>query len=70
LQRAGVAGFAILTAPFGDQVERAMAYQPCDRPLPAIVIDHPVQMVGPDVLRQRATQIADAVERLLNNEEP
>lgn len=60
----------MLTAPFGDQVERAMAYQPADRPLPAIVIDHPTQMVGQDVLRQRAAQIADAVERLLDDREP
>jgi len=47
-----------------------MAYQPSDRPLPAIVIDHPTQMVAPEVLRQRAVQIADAVERLLNDETP
>lgn len=47
-----------------------MAYQPSDRPLPAVVIDHPVQMVDRDVLRLRATQIADAVERLLNDQEP
>lgn len=47
-----------------------MAYQPADRPLPAIVIDHPTQMVGQDVLRQRAAQIADAVERLFEDREP
>ena len=47
-----------------------MAYQPSDRPLPAIVIDHPTQMVGEDVLRQRASQIADAVERLLKDKAP
>ncbi len=47
-----------------------MAYQPSDRPLPAIVIDHPTQMVAEDVLRQRASQIADAVERLLQDEAP
>lgn len=47
-----------------------MAYQPSDRPLPAIVIDHPTQMVAEDVLRQRASQIADAVERLLKDETP
>ncbi len=70
LQRAGVAGFAILTEPFGDQVDRCMAYQPADRRLPAIVIDHPTQMVSDDVLRQRATQIADAVAPLLKGEAP
>ncbi|MBK9466408.1 MAG: hypothetical protein IPO20_00220 [Gammaproteobacteria bacterium] len=47
-----------------------MAYQPSDRPLPAIVIDHPTQMVAQEVLRQRASQIADAVERLLKDETP
>jgi hypothetical protein len=70
LQRAGVAGFAILTTPFGDQIERTMTYQPTDKPLPAIVIDHPTQMVAEEVLRQRASQIADAVERLLRDETP
>ena len=30
-----------------------MTYQPSDRPLPAIVVDHPTQMVGDDVLRRR-----------------
>lgn len=47
-----------------------MAYQPADRPLPAIVIDHPTQMVAQEVLRRRASQIADAVERLLRDEAP
>ncbi len=47
-----------------------MAYQPADRRLPAIVIDHPTQMVSDDVLRQRATQIADAVAPLLKGEAP
>ena len=47
-----------------------MTYQPSDRPLPAIVVDHPTQMVEDDVLHRRAEQIADAVERLLNDEEP
>ena len=47
-----------------------MAYQPSDRPLPAIVIDHPTQMVSDDVLHQRASQIADAVQRLLQDDVP
>jgi len=65
-----VAGFAILTQPFGNQIDRCMTYQPSDRPLPAIVVDHPTQMVENEVLRRRAEQIADAIERLLNDEEP
>ena len=70
LQRAGVAGFAILTLPFGNQIDRAMTYQPSDRPLPAIIVGHPTQMVETEVLEKRAEQIADAVERLLNDEMP
>jgi hypothetical protein len=47
-----------------------MVYQPSDIPLPAIVINHPTQMVDDDILYQRAKQIADAAQRLLNNESP
>ncbi len=66
----GVAAFVILTRPFGDQVARMMAYQPSDRPLPAIVIDHPMQNVGADVLQARAEMVADAVQMLLRDECP
>ena len=66
----GVAGFAILTQPLGDQVDRCMTYQPSNRPLPAVVVDHPTQMVEDDVLHRRAQQIVNASERLLNDEEP
>jgi hypothetical protein len=38
--------------------------------LPAIVVDHPTQMVEDQVLQLRAEQIANAVERLLNDQEP
>ena len=47
-----------------------MTYQPSDRALPAIVVDHPTQMVEDDVLHRRAEQIANAIQRLLNDEEP
>ena len=47
-----------------------MTYQPSDRSLPAIVVDHPTQMVEDAVLQRRAGQIADAIQRLLNDEEP
>lgn len=47
-----------------------MTYQPADRSLPAIVVDHPTQMVDDSVLHDRAEQIADAIERLLDDEEP
>ena len=47
-----------------------MTYQPSDRALPAIVVDHPTQMVEDEVLQRRAQQIANAIQRLLNDEEP
>ena len=47
-----------------------MTYQPSDRPLPAIVVDHPTQMVEDEVLHHRAQQIANAIQRLFNDEEP
>jgi hypothetical protein len=60
----------MLTQPFADQVDRCMTYQPSDRSLPTIVVDHPTQMVEDDVLHRRAEQIANAIQRLLNDEEP
>jgi hypothetical protein len=70
LQRKGVAAFVILTESFGDQIDRVMTYHKSDTPLPAVVIDHPMQNVSPAELRQRAEQIADAAERLLRGERP
>lgn len=60
----------ILTEPFGDQVERMMTFQPTDRPLPAVVIGHPMQNVDDATLQKRGEQIADAVQRLLRDEYP
>ncbi len=34
------------------------------------MIDHPTQMVDDDVLRSRAAQLANAIQRLLNYDEP
>lgn len=70
LQRRGVAAIVVLTEPFADQIARVMAYQPTDRPLPAVVVEHPMQNVSRDELRARAVQIADAAQRLLRGEEP
>jgi hypothetical protein len=70
LQRRGVAAVVILTEPFADQIARVMAYQPSDRPLPAVVVAHPMQNLGAAELQARAVQIADAAERLLRGEEP
>lgn len=68
LQRLGVAAFVVLTEPFGEQLDRVMVYQPSDRPLPAVILPHPTQNVGPEELRQRAEMLADAAERLLRGE--
>ena len=47
-----------------------MTFQPTDRPLPAIVIGHPMQNVDDATLQRRAEQIADAVQNLLRGEYP
>ena len=47
-----------------------MTYHSSDRPLPAVVIDHPMQNVGPEEIRQRGRQIADAAQRILKGEAP
>ena len=60
----------MLTAPFGNQINRATAYQPSDRPFPYIVVDHPIQMISPEEMKERARQIVDAIEKLLNDEMP
>jgi hypothetical protein len=70
LQRRGVAAIVILTEPFADQIGRVMAYQPTDRPLPAVVVQHPMQNLGPDELHRRSVQVADAAQRLLRGEGP
>lgn len=68
LQRRGAAGIAILTEPFGNQVSRLMMYQPSDRPLPVIVLDHPMQMISADEMDKRAKQLVDAIEKLLDDD--
>ncbi|MET0995146.1 MAG: hypothetical protein ABWY20_14175 [Mycobacterium sp.] len=55
----------MLTEPFADQVDRAVAYYRTDRRLPAVVLPHPMQNVGPAELDERAAILADAAERLL-----
>lgn len=65
LQKRGVAGFAVLTEPFQNQVERAMAYQRTDRDLPVLLLPHPMQNLTAAELEQRALLLADLAERLL-----
>jgi hypothetical protein len=68
LQARGAAGFAVLTEPFADQVQRAVAYYETDRTLPAVVLSHPMQNISSDALEARAVALADAAQRLLRGE--
>jgi hypothetical protein len=60
----------VLTEPFADQIDRVTAYYQTDRPLPAVVLPHPMQNVSADELEERAVLLADAAERLLRGELP
>lgn len=45
-----------------------MMYQPSDRPLPVIMLEHPMQMISPEEMDKRAKQLADAIEKLLDDD--
>lgn len=60
----------MLTEPFAQQLDRAMAYESADRPLPAIVLPHPIQNVNEEELMARAVVLADAAEGLLRGQVP
>ena len=47
-----------------------MAYESADRPLPAVVLPHPIQNVTEEELMARAVTLADAAERLLRGQDP
>jgi hypothetical protein len=47
-----------------------MAYETADRPLPAVILPHPIQNVTEEELMARAVILADAAERLLRGAEP
>ncbi|SDG34379.1 UGSC family (seleno)protein [Pseudonocardia oroxyli] len=68
LQRAGVSAFVVTTEPFRAAVDRIFALQKSDVPLPFVVLDHPVQNIPPELVEQRAVQLADWAERLLNGD--
>lgn len=70
LQRAGVAGFTILTTPFASRIDDITAFQETDRPLPAIVLSHPMQNISDDELDQRAMELVDAIVRMLDGLDP
>lgn len=56
----------ILTQPFAEVLDRILSHYQLDRPMPRIIVDHPIQNVGGDLLRARAEQIARAVVSLLD----
>ncbi len=70
LQQLGVAAIPVLTEPFRDMVNAMLAFQETDRPLPVIVLDHPMQNIAPAEIDRRAQQLADAAQRLLAGGEP
>lgn len=55
----------MLTEPFADQVAHASAYYQTDRPIPVVVLPHPMQNIDDDEIDVRATMLADAAVRLL-----
>ena len=69
LQRLGVAAIVVLTEPFREVVNTMLAFQETDRPLPAIVLDHPMQNISAEEIDQRAQALADAAQRLLAGQE-
>lgn len=58
----------MLTEPFARQLDRAMAYESADRPLPAVVLPHPIQNVTEEELMARAVTLADAAMSLLRGQ--
>jgi hypothetical protein len=65
-----VTAIVVLTEPFRTMAEAMLAYQETDRPLPAVVLDHPMQNITADDIDRRAQQLADAAQRLLAGEQP
>ena len=55
----------VLTTPFRAVADRLLSFWKADRPLPVVVLDHPMQNVDGSGLDSRARQLADAVEGLL-----
>lgn len=66
LQQRGAAAVPILTRPFEDVLVRILSYYQTTEPVPFIAIEHPIQNLTPEVLAERARQVADAAARLLD----
>lgn len=47
-----------------------MAYESADRPLPAVVLPHPIQNVNEEELMARSVMLADAAQALLRGRVP
>jgi hypothetical protein len=47
-----------------------MAYENSDRPLPVVILRHPMQNLTEAELMLRARDLADAAERLLRGDDP
>ena len=45
-----------------------MAYYPSDRELPAIVVEHPMQMISDEEIGARALQIVEEAIKLLDGD--
>ena len=56
----------ILTRPYQDVLERILSCYQTTSPMPFISIDHPMQNVDATALADRARQIADAVQTMLD----
>ncbi|MGX1702014.1 UGSC family (seleno)protein [Microbacterium sp. NPDC055357] len=65
LNARGIAGVAVLTEPFREQVDRAMAYQRTDRAIPLALLPHPMQNITADKIEDRARMLADRALELL-----
>ncbi|MFE3060744.1 UGSC family (seleno)protein [Nocardia sp. NPDC059239] len=66
LQQHGAAAIAILTKPFESQMERIATYYETDKPIPLVVLEHPMQNVGAEELHARSEALADAVQAIFN----
>ena len=65
LQQRGVTAAPVLTAPFAGVLSRVASIWQADDVLPSIVLEHPIQDLGAAGVERRASDLAQAVERLL-----
>ena len=51
----------MLTEPFQAVCERILSYWKPDKPLPVLVMDHPMQNISQDEVKRRGQQIAEKI---------